>query len=155
MSFCKLNGISLFVAMLALFPLTLFAANNTPIGYWKTVDDVTGEAKSIIHIERLSDQTLAGRVVKLFEHPDKRCVNCSGAEHDQPILGLAVMHGLKQDVKEPTLWSKGTILDPKNGHRYHCQIQMLNEGQVLSVRGYFGTPLFGRSQTWVRSKDPQ
>ena len=131
---------------------TSITHTSSPVGHWKTIDDVTGGAKSIVQITLTPEHTLTGRVIKLFHDPDKRCVHCSGAEHNQPVLGLTIMQGLTQERQHPLLWSDGTILDPKNGHRYHCQLQVLNHGTQLRVRGYFGTPLFGRSQTWIRTE---
>jgi uncharacterized protein (DUF2147 family) len=114
------------------------------------MDDVTGQAKSLVEITLSENHTLTGRIVKLFQNPDKRCDACAGHKKDQPVLGMVIMEGLKQDPKEPALWTGGMILDPHNGKTYHCQLNLLEEGRVLRLRGYLGVPLFGRSQTWVR-----
>jgi uncharacterized protein (DUF2147 family) len=44
----------------------------------------------------------------------------------------------------------GEILDPDSGWIYRCKFHLEEGGQKLSVRGYLGFSLFGRSQTWVR-----
>jgi uncharacterized protein (DUF2147 family) len=122
----------------------------TPVGVWKTIDDVTHEPKSYVEIKEGPHHELFGQVTKLFKDPDRLCVACEGKEHNQPIVGLVVMDQLKQNPDKKTQWEGGEILDPKNGKRYHCTISLLDDGQQLKVRGYIGLPLFGRNQTWVR-----
>lgn len=124
-----------------------FAAS--PMGYWKTIDDVTGKAKSILKIEG-SPSDLTGTVVKLYPGAMTVCSNCKGSLKGKPILGMTVMHGLKQDSSDANKWSGGTIFDPKNGQSYHCTITVSADGNRLEVRGYIGISLFGRSQTWIR-----
>ena len=55
----------------ALLPLLLFAvpaiADDTAVGRWKTVDDATGKAKSVVEIQRNKDGSLSGRVVELLD----------------------------------------------------------------------------------------
>jgi uncharacterized protein (DUF2147 family) len=48
----------------------------------------------------------------------------------------------------PNLW-KGHITDPRNGNVYGAELH-LNPRGALVLRGYFGLPLFGESQTWTR-----
>ncbi len=123
----------------------------TPIGYWRTIDDVTGKPKSIIRIWRTQNQQLAGEVIQIFpkqgESPDKRCVACRGKWHNQPIVGMVILSGLKPLEKQ---WGQGEILDPENGKTYKCSLRLAENGKKLRVHGYIGVPLFGRSQTWER-----
>lgn len=122
----------------------------SPIGVWKTIDDVTGQTKSLVQISSQNGKELSGSVVKLFKHPNKRCVACEGAKHNQPILGMEVMMNLQPSMENKLEWVGGTILDPKNGKTYHCNIRLIDRGHKLIVRGFIGLPLFGRSQTWER-----
>ena len=47
----------------------------------------------------------------------------------------------------------GTILDPKNGKVYKCNISLEKGGEKLSVRGSLDkNGWIGRSQTWIRVK---
>lgn len=130
-----------------------FVASNaiaaSPVGLWKTIDDVSGQPKSIVKISESSDHELNGKVIKLFKDPSRLCTACEGENHNKPIVGLTVMHGLKPS-KESGLWQDGQILDPKSGKIYHCTARLLEGGNRLQVRGYIGLPLFGRSQTWER-----
>lgn len=123
---------------------------NSPIGYWKTIDDVTGKPKSIVAIYEAPDHTLTGKVLKLFSEPDRLCTACGGELRDKPIVGMVVINNLKQSEKRLAEWGNGSILDPKNGKSYQCTLKVSEGGQKLNVRGFIGLPLFGRSQTWER-----
>ena len=48
-------------------------------------------------------------------------------------------------------WSGGTIVDPESGKVYSCSLTVIDGGKRLSVRGYIGVSMFGRSQTWVKA----
>jgi uncharacterized protein (DUF2147 family) len=74
---------------------------------------------------------------------------------NKPIEGLANIWGLQQDSENPLKWIDGQILDPKNGKSYHCQMTLSEDGKELSVHGYVGVPLFGRTQTWSRITDEE
>lgn len=133
--------------LLLLLPVIALAAS--PIGYWKTIDDVTGRPKGIVKISG-SRNYLYGTVVKTLPGALTICSACPGAMKDKPIVGMTVMHGLKQEADDPNVWSGGTIMDPKTGKVYRCTIKVSNDGSTLDVRGYIGFSLFGRSQTWYR-----
>ena len=47
-------------------------------------------------------------------------------------------------------WEDGKILDPENGKNYSLRLTPIDGGKKLEVRGYFGAPLLGRTQTWIR-----
>lgn len=123
---------------------------TSPVGLWKTIDDVSGETKSIVQIRSQNSNELSGSVVKLFKNPNKRCDACEGEKHNQPILGMEVITSLQPSKENKLEWVNGTILDPKNGKTYHCNIRLTDNGHKLIVRGFIGLPLFGRSQTWER-----
>ncbi|TAK77790.1 MAG: DUF2147 domain-containing protein [Gammaproteobacteria bacterium] len=135
--------------------LVAAAADNSPVGYWKTIDDVTGQPKSILQIKETSNHTLYGKVVKVFpqagQDPNPVCKACEGEKHNQPIIGMTILENLTQSQDDPTLWTGGSILEPKTGKVYHCNIQVMDGGEKLNVKGYIGIPTFGRSQTWIRA----
>jgi uncharacterized protein (DUF2147 family) len=139
-------------ACLLFFLLTIIAIPSyaaSPLGYWKTIDDVTGNVKSIVKIEG-SSSNLTGTVVKLFPGALTVCSACSGNLKDKQILGMTVMYDLKQNSDDPNEWSGGTIMDPKTGRTYHCSLIVSADGNRLIVRGYIGFSLLGRSQTWIK-----
>lgn len=126
-------------------------AQNTPVGKWHTIDDKTKEIKSEITITEAGG-LLSGRVSKVLRKdakPDAKCDECTDARKGQPIMGLEIIRGgKKEDGAE--VWSGGKILDPENGKEYSFKLTPQEGGKQLLVRGYIGSPMFGRSQTWVR-----
>lgn len=118
-------------------------------GKWKTIDDNTGEAKSIVEIYR-QDGKVYGKVVDILDPSKKNlpCVKCPDEDKGKPILGLVILKGLEKDGDE---YSGGTIMDPNNGKVYKCLISLENPDK-LKVRGYVGFSLLGRSQYWQRVK---
>ena len=123
----------------------------SPVGKWKTIDDSTGEAKSIINIwER--DGEIFGSIESLFRNPDQNphplCTKCRGSLRGKPIIGLTILRNLKQDENE---WKGGTVLDPENGNTYKCTIEAVEDGSKLKVRGFIGVSVLGRTQYWHKT----
>ena len=116
-------------------------------GKWKTIDDETGEAKSIVEIYKQNGKVY-GKVVEILDAKKRNltCINCTGSDKDKPILGLVIIKGLEKDGDE---YSDGTITDPNSGKIYKCYIE-LEGANKLNVRGYVGFSLLGRTQTWQR-----
>ncbi len=144
-----------FATSLLLAAATALAANDSPVGKWKQVDDVSGKQKSVIEITD-NGGALQGKVLQVMnlsqeeiakggEHP--KCVLCEGALKDQPIEGMTIMSGVKKDGD---VWDGGKIVDPKTGKAYKVKLTLAGDGQKLDVRGYIGFSLLGRSQTWYR-----
>ncbi len=141
-----------FITALLLFFVFAFGQKRSVVGHWKTIDDKTGKALSIIKIYE-KDQVFYGKVVEIFDAKGKHklCEKCPGEDKGKPFLGLVVMSGLKKHGKE---YSGGKILDPLNGDFYQCFITLENEDK-LKVRGYIGFAIFGRTQYWYRAADPK
>ena len=116
-------------------------------GKWKTIDDETGKAKSIVEIFKKSDGKYYGKINQLLSKPEhETCVNCKDDRKNKPLIGLEIIRGLSKDGDE---FSGGTITDPKNGKSYKCLIK--KDGNKLNVRGYVGFSLIGRSQIWQKA----
>ncbi|GAA4835644.1 DUF2147 domain-containing protein [Algivirga pacifica] len=128
-----------------LFAVGVQAQSPSILGKWKTIDDNTGEAKSIVEIfER--DGKVYGKIVKLFNKSDNElCLECKGDKKNKPIVGLEIIEGLTADGK---VYEGGTILDPANGKEYDCKIWV--EDGKLMVRGYIA--FFFRTQTWLKAE---
>ena len=140
--------------IISLIATMVYAGNtlsNSPVGYWKTIDDVTGRPKSIVQIWKAENDMLAGRVIKVFPKEGapvkKLCVACEGTRHNQPIVGMVILSGLRSNKSQ---WGNGQILDPENGKTYSCSLRTAENGKKLTVHGYIGIPLLGRSQMWER-----
>jgi len=136
-----------------------YAEQTSPEGYWKTIDDVTNEAKSILQITKTENDTLIGKIVKIYPDPGRSenevCIKCHGARHNQPIVGMVIMEHLKHDKDNANEWNGGEILDPRSGKIYHFMLRVIDNGKKISARGYIGVPLFGRTQEWLRVSGPQ
>lgn len=145
-----LIGSTLVIASLLHAAIALAA--DTPVGTWETIDDKTGQPKSLVEITEDSNGVLSGKIVKGLgpdANPERRCTACKGDQKDQLIRGMTFISGLKKDDDE---WNGGTILDPESGKTYKCKMYLEDNGQKLVVRGYIGFALVGRSQTWNRQK---
>jgi uncharacterized protein (DUF2147 family) len=143
--------LTFFLNMFVMISAQAAELTNSPVGYWKTIDDVSGRPKSIVQIWKTENQVLMGKVVKIFPKEgtaqNKVCNACKGDLHGKPIVGLVIISGLKAAQKQ---WDSGKILDPENGKSYSCSLRLNDTGKKLNVHGYIGIPLLGRSQTWER-----
>lgn len=126
-------------------------AQATPAGLWKTIDDDTGQEKS--HV-RITDNAgvFTGKVEKILNEAktDVRCEACTDERKNQPVLGMTILRGVKADPEDKAVFQGGDILDPNNGKTYRVRLKPVDGGKKLEVRGYIGTPLLGRTQTWIR-----
>jgi uncharacterized protein (DUF2147 family) len=137
----------LFAALL-IFSAASYA--QSPIGEWRTVDDETGEAKSIVEIYE-QDGELYGKIVKILpEGRSSICDICEGEYEGKELVGVVIIEGMERDGDE---WEDGTITDPKNGKTYNAKMS-LSDPNTLDVRGFIKVPLMGsaigRTQTWYR-----
>jgi uncharacterized protein (DUF2147 family) len=135
-----------------LFGLTssvLLAQNHSVLGKWKTIDDETGKATSVIEIFEKHNK-IYGKIIELLNSKAKnpKCEKCDGEDKNKPVIGLIVIKGLTKDKEG---YSNGKILDPKHGKVYKCSMSLETKDR-LKVRGFIGINLFGRTQFWERVK---
>ena len=139
-------------AAAALTALPARADETSPVGLWKNVDDVSGKPRALIRLTE-SNGVLQGKIEKVFpapnEDPNPTCEKCEGANRNAPVVGLVILSGL---AKEGGEYAGGQILDPDNGKVYRSTVRLTDNGKKLSVRGYIGVPMLGRSQTWIRQE---
>jgi uncharacterized protein (DUF2147 family) len=125
------------------------AATPTATGVWKQIDE-NGKVGAFVTISE-ENGVFVGRLSRLFlepgDDPNPICSECPGARRNQPILGLLFIEGMKQSGFD---YKGGTILDPETGKFYKASMSLDPGGSRLTVRGYIGLPIFGRSQTWTR-----
>ena len=126
---------------------TFFFQTDSIEGTWITTDDETGSQKSEVLIFKENGK-LYGKITKLLlpEDQGKKCINCKGKNKDQSIVGMLIINDLQLDDYS---WEDGTILDPKSGKVYDCNIGF-EDSNTLKVRGYIGFSLLGRTQIWKR-----
>jgi uncharacterized protein (DUF2147 family) len=136
-------------AMLGVAALAASAMANSPVGQWHTIDDKTGELKSMVVIVE-QQGVIKGRVEKLLRKDadqNAKCDKCSDDRKNQAVLGLEIIRGAKK-ASGKNVWEDGEILDPENGKTYGLRLTPIENGAKLEVRGSIGP--FGRTQTWVR-----
>ena len=121
---------------------------QSPAGAWKTVDDATGKEKAIIRITEAGG-VFTGKIEKLLDptKQDSKCDECTDSRKGQPVLGMTIIRNIK---KGESHWDGGDILDAANGKVYRARLTLSDDNKKLDVKGYIGTPLFGRTQTWTR-----
>ena len=125
------------------------ALANSPVGQWHTLDDKTGEVKSVVVIFE-QQGVVRGRVEKVLRKdadPAAKCDKCSDDRKNQPVVGLEIIRGAKK-ASGKNVWEDGEIFDPENGRTYALRLTPIENGAKLEVRGSFGP--IGRTQTWVR-----
>jgi len=117
------------------------------VGKWKTFDDQTGDAKSIVEISEKGGK-YQGKVIEILNpaKKDSKCDKCPGTDKGKPIEGLVIIRNLTKKGEE---YTGGTIIDPQSGKEYKCSIKP-NGATKLEVRGYVGISLIGRTQTWTK-----
>jgi len=125
-------------------------AQDPVLGQWHTVDDETGEIKSLVTLSIAEDGTMVGVITKILIASDDGglCDKCEGEMKDQPIEGMKFIWGFQRMAEGE--WEEGQLLDPESGDIYSGNITIKEDPSKLDVRGYVGISLFGRSQTWMR-----
>lgn len=116
-------------------------------GKWRTIDDETGEPKSIVNIYEKNGKVY-GDIVEVL-NPDKVnsvCSKCEGELKDQPILGMTIINDMEKDDE---VYENGTIVNPSSGKTYTCRLK-LEAPEKLQVRGYVA--FFYKTQYWERVK---
>ena len=130
--------------------LGAFSQVSNIVGSWKTIDDKTDEAKSIVRIYKAKNDKYYGKIEKLFKNPDGKCVNCKDDNKDKPILGMVIITDMKEKGDK---LDGGFILDPANGEKYHVTITYDKENERLKLRGSIDSfGVVGRNQYWVKDK---
>lgn len=140
------NQLLIAIAVLLTFSSEVLAQESI-LGKWKTIDDNTGKARSVVEIYKKGDKYF-GKVTEMFrgpnEDPNPVCNECE--ENDprylQPVLGMEI---LSDAVKGGDQYIDGEILDPENGKVYSCKL-WIEDGNLM-LRGY--VTIFFRTQTWI------
>ena len=132
--------------------MPLEAGEPTAAGLWEQTDS-KGHVGGWFLIFKRGD-IYEGALAKLFpkpgEDPHPICTKCPGDQKDLPSLGLVMIKGMERNG---FVYDKGTILDPRDGSIYKATMVVSADGQSLTLRGYWGIPLLGKSQVWTRLPD--
>lgn len=137
---------TLFFAVTLFFSVTLFAQNPL-LGEWITVDDATGEQKSIVRIYQADNGKYYGTIIQLLEENGETavCTECTGEDHNKPIVGLTIIRDMQ--LKDNELRG-GKVLDPDNGKFYYAKVY-LKDGKLILRGSLDKAGLLGRSQIWL------
>jgi uncharacterized protein (DUF2147 family) len=138
--------------MLAIATFASAADLGTPDGLWQPLDS-SGKPLGLIRIYQ--DHGLYfGRIEpsSADDKDDGRCVRCSGERKDQPVLGLVIIRNMRLEGNE---YVGGEVLDPTSGRIYGCMFHLIDGGNRMIMRGFFGIPLLGRSMIWARAEGPR
>lgn len=117
-----------------------------PVGTWRTIDDKTGQAKSLVRITNEGGKYV-GRIAEILGGPAV-CDVCEGEFHGKNLVGQTILWGVKSEGSNE--YGGGRIQDPKNGKTYSASLK--DNGSTMTVRGYMGISALGRNQTWQRVK---
>lgn len=142
------------IAILALAGASCFSilAAEPPgiIGRWVALEPDLRTKRALIVITRDGNQVV-GTISQLFDQaeddPDPVCQRCEGVNRNRKIIGLPILF-LSLEDREGQY--RGTILDPEDGRTYRCVATPDITGNELTIKGYIGMPIFGRTETWVR-----
>ncbi|OTG84358.1 signal peptidase [Acinetobacter sp. ANC 5054] len=123
-------------------------------GKWKTLDDKTGYARAEVLITKLKDGTYTGKIIKVHAIPNREaittCGKCEGKLKNAPLVGLPILSGFKLNGVKDNEYIDGKVIDPLSGNTYQGKGQLNARGNVLTLRGYVGTSLLGRTVSWIR-----
>jgi uncharacterized protein (DUF2147 family) len=143
------------VSMFAWAAQPAVAADKSVNGYWKSFNKDTGKVQSIFRVWEDKGK-LVGKIVKTFpkpgEKPQERCTECSGAQKDQPVIGLIFMWGLEPEQDNAHKWTGGKVLNPADGKVYNAEVELSDDGESLNMYGYIRVLVkLGGTDVWKRA----
>ncbi|MDR3763002.1 MAG: DUF2147 domain-containing protein [Acidobacteriota bacterium] len=118
------------------------------VGHWQVINN---EGKPWGKVDTyLVDGKLYGKVTELRpgRQPNDMCEKCSGELKNKPLMGLVIIRNFHPGGDD---WVGGTVIDPENGKEYKGKLWSVGDGK-LSMRGYIGISMLGRTENWVRLK---
>jgi uncharacterized protein (DUF2147 family) len=142
------KGLSLLIVML--FSLTLFALGDPDaiVGVWASSSN-----KGHIRIYKNAGKYY-GKIVWLKQPYDT--LGKPKVDHKNPnkdarnkkLVGLIMLRDFEYEDEQ---WKGGRIYNPEDGKEYKCNMK-LKDSKTLSVRGYMGFSLIGKTKTFKRVK---
>ncbi len=136
--------------LLMMLTLNLSAQNKDAIvGTW-----LTAKHDAKIEIYKRGDAYF-GKLAWFKEQTDANGKPILDAKNPDATLRsrtLLNLEFLKNFIyKDDNSWENGKIYDAQSGKTYNSKISMSGNDK-LNLRGYVGVSLFGKTETWTRSK---
>jgi len=123
----------------------LHAQTSGVVGDWRDADG------SIIRIAPCNDALCATLIGVTTKAPAKVDGNNPDASlRTRPLCGLVIGSGFRGESADKA--TGGKLYDPNNGKTYNGTIT--SNGDTLSLRGFIGVSLFGRTAKWTRVSSP-
>lgn len=140
--------LALTASLILLGASMLFAQKDKIEGFW-----LNQEKEAKIEVYKAKNGKYYGKIVWLKEpnrdgKPKTDINNPKAERKNDPIIGLLLLKAFNK--KGENSYEDGTIYDPKNGKTYSCNITY-KDANTLSIRGYIGISMLGRTTTWTRS----
>ena len=153
----KILAVVMSLMFVVVFLSATAKAESTVVGTWKQIADQgvdKGKAASYIGIFE-KNGVYFGKITKLLlDPPDKVCDKCTGDLKNKPLVGMIILKDMKKtgdvDKELGSEYAGGTIFDPDENDTYKCKMWVKDD--VLTVRGFIGISLLGRSAQWFRLK---
>ena len=139
---------TLFALAIAAASMPMMAsAQQSPVGKWKTLDDETGKAMTVVEVYQAQNGTLAAKITENLGLPPT-CTECSGANKGKPYVGIVTLYNLKAN-KDGT-WGGGNGYKPSEDTSFKAKtVKLADGGNKLEVTGC--KSIFCRTATWVRA----
>ena len=126
---------------------SIFAQNGDAVkGVW-----LNNEKNAKLEVYK-SGNSYFGKIIwskDMFEadgKTSKKDINNSNEKlRSRNLLNLNILSGLTYDDGE---WTGGELYDPKSGKTYKSKMKL--KGGNLEIRGYVGSPMFGKTMVWTR-----
>jgi uncharacterized protein (DUF2147 family) len=74
--------------------------------------------------------------------------NENPAFRKRKVIGMPLIWGFKQ-AAQPNTFEDGKVYNGEDGKTYSANISLQPDGR-LRLRGFVGTPIFGKTQFWTR-----